>query len=83
MRPTSFRANLRNWRTDMARQTAGAASGVRVIDPATGEIVAELPARAAPNGMTVKSAKPLRKFSGVAGRAHWRCKRRHQSKRKD
>jgi hypothetical protein len=61
----SFKKNLRGWHTDLARQSAGPASDVRIIDPATGKVTQILHARPAPKTVSAPTSKSLRVFNGT------------------
>jgi hypothetical protein len=47
------------WKTDMARQSAGPASDVRIIDPETGKVTGRIRKRRASKKMYVPSTKPM------------------------
>lgn len=47
------------WRTDMHRQSAGPASDVRIIDPATGKVTGRLRKRPAPKKMHVPTRNSI------------------------
>jgi hypothetical protein len=57
------RGILGTWKTDMHRQSAGPASDVRIIDPATGKVRGRIRKRPAPKKMYVPTKNSIEKLA--------------------